>query len=180
MRLTWIIVFLTVLPLTAAAQNAYTMQIDNVQEQAAGNCLVGSTAQGSGTATFDPSTNTLSWDIEFGNNAPDFDNGLLDQGGELFAHFHAAAPGVNGPVRVTLNNGTPKTGSAVLAAAQVTELQSGLFYVNIHSAGCGPGEIRGQVLEAEVPAMPLWGYALGALAVLAASAAALRRGANAS
>jgi hypothetical protein len=152
------------------------MQIDNVQEQAAGNCLApGSSAMGTGTATFNSSTNLLSWNIVFGNNAPDFNNGLLDRGNELFAHFHAAAPGANGGVRVTLSNGSPKVGSQVLTAPQVAELQAGLFYANIHSDNCGNGEIRGQVLQAAVPALPLWGVALGAGALLAAGYGFLRR-----
>ncbi len=177
MRSRWIpLVAALVLPGAAAAQTAFQMQIDIAQEQAAGNCLVGSNATGSGTATFDPPSNTLSWNITFGNNAPNFDNGLLDQGGELFSHFHSEAPGANGPIQVTLSNGSPKVGSTVLTAGQVTSLQAGLFYANIHSDGCTSGEIRGQVLPVpQVPLMPRWGFVLGAGALLIAVLGLRRR-----
>ncbi len=154
----------------AAAQNVFEMSIDNVQEQAAGLCLIGSTAQGTGTATFVPGTSTLSWNITFGNNSPSFDNGLLDQGAEIAAHFHIGPPGVSGGVAVNVGTGNPKAGSAVLTASEVAALQAGNFYINIHSSGCGSGEIRGQVLASQVPAVPLWGIlATGAALVFGAS-----------
>jgi hypothetical protein len=157
-------------PLAALADITFVAQIDNAQAQAAGNCLIGSTAQGSGTATYDPATRALSWTLRFGNNAPNFDNGLLDQGAELFAHFHIAPPGVNGGVAVTLNNGTPKQGNTVLTVGQGASLEAGDFYINIHSAGCGSGEIRGQLVETQVPALPLWGAGIAAAALIAGAA----------
>jgi hypothetical protein len=136
---------LVALPASAQIQT-FSIAIDNAQEQAAGNCLIGSTARGSGTANLHLSTNGFDWTITFGNNDPAFDNSLLDNGRELFAHFHSAPPGTNGPVEVTLNNGSPKAGTALLSPAQADAVLNGNFYVNIHSEGCGPGEIRGQVV----------------------------------
>jgi hypothetical protein len=153
----------------------FAMPTDNAQAQAGGNCLLGSTARGSGTATFDTGTLLLTWNITFGNNSPLYDNGTLDQGAESAAHFHAAAPGVNGPVRVGVGTGNPKVGSATLSAAQAAELQQGLFYINIHSAGCGTGEIRGQLLKQNpVPAVGAAGLVMLTGVVAAGGALLLR------
>ncbi len=159
-------------PATAVIEN-YGAKIDNAQEQAAGNCLAGSTAKGKGSMTFDTVSNAFTWNITFGNNPPGFANGLLDQGAEGSAHIHIGAPGVNGGVTIGLATGSPKTGGATLTAGQKTALQAGLFYVNIHSAGCGAGEIRGQVLLAQVPALPLWAW-LAAVAAFAVGYAVVR------
>jgi hypothetical protein len=150
----------------AAVVETYTATLDNAQEQAAGNCLAGSTARGSGTMTFDTVTRSFSWDIGFGNDAPLYTNGALDHGAETGAHFHVGAPGSNGAVTLSLSGGSPKTGSAALSAAQESDLQAGLFYLNIHSEGCGAGEIRGQVLLQQVPLLPLWAWLIGAVGML--------------
>ena len=149
------------------------------QAQAAGNCLIGSTAQGSGTAELNLMTNVLAWSMTFGNNAPLFNNGLLDQGAELFAHFHNAPPGVNGGVEIVLNNGSPKAGSQVLNALQVAAALAGNFYANAHSAGCSAGEIRGQmVLDPVIPTLSQTGLiALGLLLSSAMGVAFWRRSA---
>ncbi len=130
----------------------YVMTIDNVQEQAAGNCLAGSTAIGSGTATLDTGTLLFSWNLTFGNNSPDFNNGTLDQGAETAAHFHKGAPGVSGGIAHGVGTGNPKVGSTTVTGAEATDIQAGLWYINIHSSGCTSGEIRGQVVDA--PAVP--------------------------
>lgn len=100
-------------------------------------------ASGSGTLSFDDVSNNLAWNISF--------EGLL--GTESAAHFHGPAPaGVNAGVQITLPLGSPITGSAVLSAAQETDLLNGLWYVNIHSSLYGGGEIRGQLLPVPEPA----------------------------
>ena len=171
---------LVALPAASVVQN-FSIAIDNAQAQAGGNCLIGSTAQGSGTAQLDLGTNVLTWNMTFGNNAALFNNGLLDQGAELFAHFHDAPPGVNGPVQVTPNNGSPKAGSAALSAPQAAAALAGDFYANIHSAGCGAGEIRGQMLPSHaIPTLSQKGLiALGVLFVGAMGVAISRRSAMA-
>ena len=165
------------LALPASAQiQTFSIAIDNVQSQAAGNCLIGSTAQGSGTANLNLGTNAFDWSMTFGNNGPAFNNGLLDNGGELFAHFHNAPPGVNGPVEISLNNGSPKAGNQVLNAAQRTAALDGNFYANIHSPGCGAGEIRGQMIPGLViPTLSQWGLIVLALLGLTVGAMVLTR-----
>lgn len=160
-------------PASAVIQN-YTARIDNKQEQAAGNCLVGSASRGSASMTFDTVTNNFTWNITFGTNAPDHNNGLLSQGAENNAHFHIGAPGVNGAVTIGLPLGNPKIGGQVLTAPQVTALTAGNLYINIHSVGCAAGEIRGQVLISQVPLMPVWAWLLAAAGIAGSSIVLLR------
>lgn len=79
------------------------------------------------------------------------------------AHIHCGAPGVNGPVGVTLFTGGPTSDDGVLAEDTVTSpddgngcgwetlddvvdaIESGEAYVNVHTVANPPGEIRGQV-----------------------------------
>lgn len=129
-----------------AATVNFTTSIDAAQET---SCALPSAAQGSGTVTLDDSTGALAWNITFGNNVPTFNNGLLDNGPELFSHFHGpAAPGATAGIKVTLANGSPKSSSTMVASASDrTDLKNGLWYINIHSGSCPGGEIRGQILR---------------------------------
>jgi cysteine-rich repeat protein len=129
-----------------AATVNFTASIDGAQET---TCLSPTTAQGAATATLDSVSGMLSWNITFGNNSPSFNNGMLDNGAEILAHFHGpAAPGVTAGVKVTLGLGSPKVGSATVASpADRADLTNDLWYINIHSSGCSAGEIRGQVLR---------------------------------
>jgi hypothetical protein len=99
---------------------------------------------GKGTAhiTFDTASRNLSWTIEY--------SGLT---GPLTAgHFHGpAGPGENGGVEVPLKKlKSPIKGSATLAKDQAKALLDGKFYVNLHTAAHGDGEIRGQVVKAKM------------------------------
>ncbi len=75
------------------------------------------------------------------------------------AHIHGpAAVGVNaGVVFAILADGTLTAasgryfGTAELTPTQVTQLNDGLWYVNIHSASFPGGEIRGQVTAVPEP-----------------------------
>jgi hypothetical protein len=63
-------------------------------------------------------------------------------------HFHGPAPaGSNAGVVVPFAGplASPIIGSATLTPAQVDQLKSGLWYINLHTAANPGGEIRGQV-----------------------------------
>jgi hypothetical protein len=99
------------------------------------------TVQGTGTATawLDQGTKTLSWEITY--------SGLT--GEVTAAHFHGPAEaGANAGVAVPIPvSASPIKGSAVLTDTQIAELTAGNWYVNIHTAVNGGGEIRGQVIS---------------------------------
>src|SRR4030095_11157169 len=131
-----------------AATVNFSASIDRAQ--AATTCMLPSTAQGAATVTLDDVSGLLSWNITFGNNSPSFNNGLLDTGAEVLAHYHGPAPpGVDAGVKVGLPLGSPKVGSTTVAAASDrTDIKNDLWYINIHSSpGCPAGEIRGQVVR---------------------------------
>ena len=100
---------------------------------------------GTGTleATFDTETMLLRWTVNY--------EGLTGPAGA--AHFHGPANvGENaGPVvPITGDLASPIQGEATLTNDQATALQQGLLYFNIHTAQFGGGEIRGQVVHAEM------------------------------
>src|SRR5206468_1549375 len=74
-------------------------------------------------------------------------------GRPIAAHIHQAPAGTPGPVIVPLDasavtgtSGTfSGTSTVALTDAQVTVLQAGGLYVNVHTARNGSGEIRGQI-----------------------------------
>ena len=78
------------------------------------------------------------------------------------AHIHCGAPGVNGPVGVTLFSGGPTSDSGILSqgaatpdpgnacgwltvADVVAAIEAGNAYVNAHTQAFPGGEIRGQL-----------------------------------
>ena len=72
-------------------------------------------------------------------------------GPPVAAHFHAAAaPGGNGPPVVPATVGpSPIKGTATLTDAQITDLNAGKWYFNVHTAANPGGEIRGTVEKAK-------------------------------
>ncbi len=104
-----------------------------------------SPAVGSVTAIYDQSTGQFSVGGTFGGlTAP-----------ATAAHVPRAAVGVAGPVvnPLSLVPGGSPSGAFVIGAfaspltpAQITQLQNGEWYVNVHNANFPGGEIRGQLL----------------------------------
>lgn len=102
---------------------------------------VSTPATGTGTATFNPTTNFFTLNYVFmGLVAPQID-----------AHIHVAPPGVPGPVIIPLPLGSPVSFSTTLTEAQEAQLLAGLMYVNIHSSAFPGGEIRGQLQAVPEP-----------------------------
>lgn len=100
------------------------------------------TSAGSGDmlGTLDTATKTLNYTVTF--------MGLT--GPATMAHFHGPAKaGANAGVVIPLGNNpsSPITGSKVLTDDQIKMLESGMMYVNVHTAANPGGEIRGQVME---------------------------------
>jgi hypothetical protein len=94
-----------------------------------------STGKGTATLTVDTNSKQATWKITF--------DGLT--GDAVAAHFHGPAePGKNaGPV-IDISNSINE-GSTTLTDQQLSDLQAGLWYINIHTAKFPDGEIRGQV-----------------------------------
>ena len=97
-----------------------------------------STGTGTVQANFDKQTSTLNWTVTY--------SGLT--GPVKAAHFHGPAmAGVNAGVALGMSGSleSPMKGSAVLTATQASDVLAGKWYVNLHTAANGGGEIRGQV-----------------------------------
>lgn len=84
-------------------------------------------------------SNVLTWKLTY--------SGL--SGPATAAHFHGPAmAGQNAGVVLPITGATssPASGTATLTPAQVADLGSGKWYVNVHTAANPGGEIRGQVM----------------------------------
>lgn len=74
--------------------------------------------------------------------------------GGTAAHVHKGAGGENGPVVHPLTPfSASMTGTLPVTAAEATDLEQGLWYVNVHTPANADGEIRGQILP---PGSTLW------------------------
>jgi hypothetical protein len=118
-----------------------------------------STGTGFADATFDVPTSVLTFSTTWTGLGSATTNG----------HIHRGAIGVSGPVTVPFP-GLPLgatfgtyANTFVLTASQVTDLLTGLDYVNIHTTQFPAGEIRGQLLGVPEPST----YALGGAGLLA-------------
>ncbi len=68
------------------------------------------------------------------------------------AHIHLASAGIAGPIIIPLNGGptTWSCPSTPLTAEQLTALQEGRLYVNVHTVDHPNGEVRGQIVAASL------------------------------
>jgi hypothetical protein len=102
---------------------------------------VTSTGKGTATASLDTASKTLSWTVTY--------SGL--SGPATAGHIHGpAAPGANAGVLVPFSGAlaSPIKGSATLTDAQISDLQAGRTYINLHTADNKGGEVRGQLVRA--------------------------------
>ena len=136
-------VFVTLMSLSPPATHAalYNGTANINEAQALTTCNPNpAPAGGGGSAymTYNSGTNLLTWDITFFNLS----------GAVTVAHFHGPAmPGVDAGIQVTITDMTsPSQGSATISDGQEADLLAGLWYINYHTAACGGGEIRGQVI----------------------------------
>lgn len=98
--------------------------------------------QGAATVQVNPATRQIGWAVTY--------SGL--SGPVKAAHIHGpAGPSQNGPVMIpfTGNLQSPFKGSATLTAQQMSALEAGQTYVNLHTAQHPAGEIRGQLVPAK-------------------------------
>ena len=96
-----------------------------------------SAAVGLATLTYDP--NTKLFTIVVTHNLASATGG----------HIHKGATGVNGEVVFPFLSTTSPINftSVALSATQISDLNAGLYYVNLHSASFPDGEIRGQLIR---------------------------------
>ena len=94
-------------------------------------------------ATYDTASKVLSYDVTY--------SGLT--GPATMAHFHGPAPvGKHAGVMVPINGdlASPLKGSVTLTDEQAKALTDGDMYFNFHTAANKGGEMRGQVVRADL------------------------------
>lgn len=131
------VLFLLVLTSTARAES-FTAYLTSAQEVPTN----ASTGTGKARVVVDAAGANISWVVTY--------TGLTSA--QILAHIHApGAIGANGPVAITFSNpgGTSGTitGSGPITPTQLSQLRSGLAYVNIHTTNNSGGEIRGQLAK---------------------------------
>jgi hypothetical protein len=108
-------------------------EIDGAQEVPGS----GSAGRGFGLFNIDTDANTLRYYISYG--------GLGSA--ETAAHIHGMSlPGTNAGVVHALPAGSPKVGVWNYPQGMEQQIVDGMTYINIHTAGFGGGEIRGQIV----------------------------------
>ena len=129
----------------------FTVVLTPEAEVPANNPATAKTGFGYGSFALDEATNTVSFEINFGQLAGTTVTGL---------HIHAGAVGAAGGIIYNLGNlgglanpskGTftlvnNPNGSGLTIADQLSRFQAGTLYVNLHTNVEGDGEIRGQIL----------------------------------
>jgi hypothetical protein len=97
--------------------------------------------KGSATASLNTATKMLTWSVDYSGMS----------GPVTAGHIHGpAAPGANAGVLVPLAGNpaslaNPIKGSATLTDAQISDLEAGRAYINLHTDANKGGELRGQL-----------------------------------
>jgi hypothetical protein len=130
--------------LALSAAPAFAEQVTFTADLTAASEVPPTDSTGSGTvdATLDTDTMLFSWTIEY--------SALT--GPASAAHFHGpAAEGSNAPPVIPIDGSleSPIEGSATLTADQMSDLQAGNWYFNVHTEKYPDGEIRGQLTQGE-------------------------------
>ena len=130
------ILVLLVSSASAKADIGYSATLDGLQEVPAN----ASPASGSALITLNNAMTLLSYSVSY--------SGLL--GSRTAAHFHGPAlPGVNAGVVFGIAGAGPTSATIVGAwaidATNLSRLNAGTLYLNVHSTVYPGGEIRGQV-----------------------------------
>lgn len=129
---------------TAAAQQKFTVSLHGRQEVPANN----SSGNGSCMITLNQTETQITVECAYRNLTSNV----------VGAHIHDNGPvGVNGPIRFNFNytGGTSGTIGPVTFSttpAQIADLRSNKWYVNIHTSNFPGGEIRGQIKRANLSA----------------------------
>jgi hypothetical protein len=129
--------------ITAAAQQKFSVYLNGRQEVPANN----SPGNGDCLVTLNGPETQVSVTCNYRNLTSNV----------VGAHIHDNGPvGVNGPIRFDFNFTGGATGtigplSFTTTPAQVADLRSNKWYVNIHTSNFSNGEIRGQIKRANVP-----------------------------
>ena len=115
--------------------------LDTDQEVPAPDPATPEGAGGTAVMTLDTASRLFSWRVEF--------SGLSGNNGIIAAHFHGPAP-VGGTAPPLIDIGevgslSPLVGSRLMAAPEIADLLSGLWYINLHTDLNRSGEVRGQI-----------------------------------
>lgn|SRR5262249_23864429 len=143
---------------TASAQTTYTTVLSGASEVPA----TGSTATGSATVVLNAAQTQISVSCQFANLGTVYSASHIHGPATLVQNAGVRWGFVGTPAGWVFSNanhdGTLSNALFSVVAADVTNLNGGLMYVNVHSQGFPGGEIRGQLGSAPVPTLSTsWG-----------------------
>ncbi len=140
MQAKWIGAAAALAVLVGGAAHAGTLRFEATLKGSSETPPNATTGTGHLAATLDTTSRMFTYKVSY--------SGLT--GAVTMAHFHKGAVGVSGPPVLPVPKsalGDPIGGEATLTAAQVSDLEAGKWYFNIHTAAHPGGEVRGQVEE---------------------------------
>ena len=112
-----------------------------------------SNAKGEVNGTLDENTGVLDINVMYNDSSIADTNGTAGKKPFIPTAWHIHKAPVDSSGGVVVNLGTTFTSPFnfvdTLSAEQVKELKDGMYYLNIHTADHGPGEIRGQLKVSE-------------------------------
>ncbi len=126
---------------TALAVPAFAETVNYTTDLTAGAEVPPTDSPATGTAdvTVDTEAKTVSWTVTY--------EGLT--GDATAAHIHGPASETENAGPVVDMSGSIMEGSGDITDEQLSELDAGQYYVNVHTEKYPAGEIRGQLFKAE-------------------------------